>query len=69
MTHVLALDAHTCPRGEVHGLGLADEDVGLLRGLVCDILAPGLNRINRILISTSCNLFSGSSSEKNFFSG
>jgi hypothetical protein len=26
---------------------------------------PGLNRINRILISTSCNFFSGSSSEKN----
>ncbi len=26
---------------------------------------PGLNRINRILISTSCNFFSGSQSRKN----
>jgi hypothetical protein len=26
----------------VPGLGLTDEDVGLLRGWVCDILAEGL---------------------------
>jgi hypothetical protein len=30
------------PRGDVPGLGLTDEDVGLLRGLDCDILAQGL---------------------------
>jgi hypothetical protein len=27
-------------RGEVPGLGLTDENVGLLRGVDCDILAP-----------------------------
>jgi hypothetical protein len=27
-------------RGDVPGLGLIDEDVGLLRGVDCDILAP-----------------------------
>jgi hypothetical protein len=32
-------------RGEVPRLGLTDEDVGLLRGVYCDILAP------RMLIS------------------
>jgi hypothetical protein len=29
-------------RGEVPGLGLTDEDVDLLRGVDCDILAQGL---------------------------
>jgi hypothetical protein len=29
-------------RGEVPGLGLTDENVGLLRGVDCDILAPGM---------------------------
>jgi hypothetical protein len=29
-------------RGEVPGLRLTDEDVGLLRGVDCDILAPGM---------------------------
>jgi hypothetical protein len=33
--------------------------------LACVTSWPGLNRIDRILISTSCNFFSGSSSEKN----
>jgi hypothetical protein len=44
-----ALDIPTWPRGEVPGLGLTDEDVGLLRGwtviswpLGWDILAQGL---------------------------
>ncbi|TVU25078.1 hypothetical protein EJB05_27557, partial [Eragrostis curvula] len=32
MAHALALDARTWPRGDVPGLGLTDEDVGLLRG-------------------------------------
>ncbi|TVT98855.1 hypothetical protein EJB05_55814, partial [Eragrostis curvula] len=33
MAHALALDARTWPRGDVPGLGLTDEDVGLLRGM------------------------------------
>ncbi|TVT98778.1 hypothetical protein EJB05_55899, partial [Eragrostis curvula] len=32
MAHALALDARTWPKGDVPGLGLTDEDVGLLRG-------------------------------------
>jgi hypothetical protein len=32
MAHVLALDAWTWPIEDVPGLGLSDEDVGLLRG-------------------------------------
>jgi hypothetical protein len=36
------LDVRTCPRGDVPGLGLTDEDVGLLRGVDCDILAQDL---------------------------
>jgi hypothetical protein len=36
------LDVRTWPRGDVPGLGLTDEDVGLLRGLDCDILTQGL---------------------------
>ena len=32
MAYVPALDAQTWPRGEDPGLGLTDEDVGLLRG-------------------------------------
>jgi hypothetical protein len=38
--HMTTLDTQTWLRGEVTGLGLTDEDVGLLRGLDCDILAP-----------------------------
>jgi hypothetical protein len=33
------LDTQMWPRGEVPGLGLTDEDVGLLRGMDCDIQA------------------------------
>jgi len=42
MAHVglETLDIQTWPREEVPGLGLTDEDVGLLRGVDCDILAP-----------------------------
>jgi hypothetical protein len=36
------LDVRTWPRGDVPGLGLTDEDVDLLRGVDCDILAQGL---------------------------
>jgi hypothetical protein len=32
MAHALALDTQTWPRENVPGLGLTDEDVGLLRG-------------------------------------
>jgi hypothetical protein len=35
------LDTLTWLRGEVPGLGLTDEYVGLLRGVDCDILAQG----------------------------
>jgi hypothetical protein len=37
--HMTTLDTQTWPRGEVPGLGLTDEDVGLLSGVDCDILA------------------------------
>jgi hypothetical protein len=30
------------PRGEVSGFELTDENIGLLRGVDCDILAQGL---------------------------
>jgi hypothetical protein len=33
------LDVWTWPRGDVPGLGLTNEDVGVLRGVDCDILA------------------------------
>jgi hypothetical protein len=36
------LDIQTWPRGDVPGLGLTDEDIGLLRGVDCDILTQGL---------------------------
>jgi hypothetical protein len=63
--------AHVGPEWS-HGMGLTDEDVGLLRGVDCDILAPGmgcpgprLNRINSVIIPTRCNFFFGSLSRKN----
>jgi hypothetical protein len=66
------LDTQTWLREEVPGLGLTDEDVGLLRGVDCDILAPGmgypgprLNKINRVFIPTRCIFFFGSLSRKN----
>jgi hypothetical protein len=39
--HMTTLDTQTWLRGKVPGLGLTDEDVDLLRGVDCDILAPG----------------------------
>jgi hypothetical protein len=36
------LDVRTWSRGDVSGLGLTDEDVGLLRGVDCDILSESL---------------------------
>jgi hypothetical protein len=38
--HMMTLDTQTWLRGEVPRLGLTDEDVGLLTGVDCDILAP-----------------------------
>jgi hypothetical protein len=70
--HMTTLDTQMWLRGEVPGLGLTDEDVGLLRGVDCDILAPGmgcpgprLNRINSVIIQTRCIFFFGSLSRKN----
>jgi hypothetical protein len=70
--HMTTLDIQTWPRGEGPGLGLTDEDIGLLRGVDCDILAPGmgcpgtrLNRINSVIIPTRCIFFFGSLSRKN----
>jgi hypothetical protein len=36
------IGTQTWLRGEVPGLGLTDEDVGLLRGVDCSILALGM---------------------------
>jgi hypothetical protein len=41
-THMPVLDVRTWPREDAPGLGLTDGDVGLLRGVDCDILAQGL---------------------------
>jgi hypothetical protein len=41
-TCMLVLDVRTWPRGDVPDLGLTDEDVGLLRGVDCDILTQCL---------------------------
>jgi hypothetical protein len=40
--HMSVLNVWTWPRGDIPGLGLTDENVGLLRGVDCDILAQGL---------------------------
>jgi hypothetical protein len=40
--HMTTLDTQMWLRGEVPRLGLTDEDVDLLRGMDCDILAPGM---------------------------
>jgi hypothetical protein len=41
-TPMLVLDVRRWPRGNVPGLGLTDDDVGLLRRVNCDILTGGL---------------------------
>jgi hypothetical protein len=74
-SHGMAYDdiRHTdVAESEGSWIGLTDEDVGLLRGVDCDILAPGmgcpgprLNRFNRVIISTTCIFFFGSLSRKN----
>ena len=44
------LDTQTWLRGDVPGLGLIDEDVSLLRGVDCDILAPRMGYLVQGLI-------------------
>jgi hypothetical protein len=41
-TRMSALNVRTLPRRDVPSLGLTDGDVGLLRGMDCDILTQGL---------------------------
>jgi hypothetical protein len=41
-TCMRVLDVCTWPRWDIPGLGLTDEDAGLLRGVDCDILTQGL---------------------------
>jgi hypothetical protein len=41
-TCMTVLDVRTWPRGDVPSLGLTDEDIGLVKGVNCDILAQGL---------------------------
>jgi hypothetical protein len=41
-TRMPVLDVRTWPRGDVPGLGLTNEDVGLIMGVDCDILSQGL---------------------------
>jgi hypothetical protein len=40
--HMTTLDTQMWLRGEVPGLGLTNEDISLLRGVDCDILASGM---------------------------
>jgi hypothetical protein len=61
---MMTLDIQTWSRGEVPGLGLTDEDVGLLRGWIVISWplewlypSPRLNRINRVYIPTRCIFF------------
>jgi hypothetical protein len=63
MAHAQAMDPRTWLREGVPGLGLIDEDVDLLRGSVCDILAQGIIGSIRIL-RISCNFFFRSPSPK-----
>jgi hypothetical protein len=63
--HMPVLDVRMWPTGDVPSLGLTDEDVGLLRGVDCDILTQGFNRIDRIFISPRYTFFSGSPHAKN----
>jgi hypothetical protein len=50
--HMTILDTQTRLRVEVPRLVLTDEDVSFLKGVDCDILAPGMGcpspRLNRI---------------------
>jgi hypothetical protein len=41
-TRMPVLDVRMWPRGNIPSLELTDEDVGLLRGVDCDILTQGL---------------------------
>jgi hypothetical protein len=39
--HMMTLDTQTWPREKVPSLGLTDADVGLVRGVDCDIWPEG----------------------------
>jgi hypothetical protein len=56
--HMTTLDTQTWLRGEVSGLGLTDEDVNLLRGVDCDILAQGLIKLIKYPYQQDASCFS-----------
>jgi hypothetical protein len=41
-THIPVLDIRMWPRGDISGLGLTDGEIGLLRGVDCNIMAQSL---------------------------
>jgi hypothetical protein len=57
------VDIRTWPRGDVSGLELTDEVVGLLREVDCDILTQDLIGFDRIPIRYT--FFFGSPTKKN----
>jgi hypothetical protein len=59
------LDIRTWPRRNVPGLGLTDRDIGLLRGVDCDIMAQCFSRIYRIVIPLRYTFFSRNLTVKN----
>jgi hypothetical protein len=59
------LKVRTWPRGDVPDLGLTDGNIGILRGMYCDILAQGLIGLIRILIPPRYTFFFGSLFVKN----
>ena len=63
--HMTTLDTQTWLRGEVPGLGLTDEDAGLLMGVDCDILAQGLIELIEYPYQQGASYFFGSLSRKN----
>jgi hypothetical protein len=64
--HMTTQDTQTWLRGEVPGLGLTDEDVGLLRGVDCDILAQGLIELIEYPYQQGASSFSEAYLERTF---
>jgi hypothetical protein len=56
--HMPVLDIQTWLRGDVPGLELTDGDVGLLRGVDCDILTRGLIGLIECLYHQGISSFS-----------
>jgi hypothetical protein len=48
--HITTVDIYTCPRGEVPGLGLTDEDVGLLRGWIVISWPRDVDIVSQVLL-------------------